>query len=347
MTVFPTLRIPIVAAPMAGGPSTPGLVRAVGEAGGLGLLAAGYRTVDDVAAQVAAVRAGGTDLFGVNLFVPDTDPAASDPATVAAVAAYREALLPLAAELGLATLPEPSPDDDGWPGKVDLLVDQPVPVVSFTFGLPDPTTVRRLHAVDTCLVGTVTSLTEARAAVAAGMDALVVQGPEAGGHRATFRTSDPAPEQPLEELLARVLAAADLPVLAAGGLASADDVRRVVRDGAVAAQLGTAFLLAPEAGTHPTYRAALTHPGFTRTRRTRAFSGRVARGLENAFIEQFDSLAPASYPAVNQVTGPLRRAAAAAGDAQHLHLWAGTGVGVLTDVPAAEVVARLWPVGTD
>ncbi|SDB80785.1 nitroalkane oxidase [Raineyella antarctica] len=338
MSGFPTLRVPILAAPMAGGPSTPALVSAMAEAGGLGFLAAGYLPVAALAEQVAAVRTAGTDLFGVNLFVPDTEPI-----DLPAVLAYREALLPLAAELGLDGLPEPYPDDDGWAAKVDLLVDQPVPIVSFTFGLPDRTTVERLHGVDTLLVATVTSTADARAAVEAGMDGLVVQGPGAGGHQGTWHTSDPAPSLPLDDLLAQVLAEVDVPVVAAGGLATADDVHRVVSAGAAGAQLGTAFLLTPEAGTNPTYRAALTHPGFGPTRMTRAFSGRWARSLDNAFIATYDALAPASYPAINQVTGPIRRAAAAAGDAQHLHLWAGTGVEHVREASAAEVVAQLWP----
>ena len=338
MSTFPTLRVPIIAAPMAGGPSTPTLVTALAEAGGLGFLAAGYRSVTDLAEQVAAVRTAGTDLFGVNLFVPDTEPI-----DTVAVDAYREALLPLAARLGLDTLPEPHPDDDGWQEKIALLVDQPVPVVSFTFGLPDRTTADRLHEVDTFLVGTVTSAADARQAVAAGMDGLVVQGPDAGGHQATLRTADPAPSLPLDELLAQVLGQMSVPVVAAGGLSTAEDVRRVLDAGAAGAQLGTAFLLTPEAGTNATHRAALTHPAFDRTRMTRAFSGRLARGLDNAFIEAYDALAPASYPAVNQVTGPIRRAAAAAGDAQHTHLWAGTGAGHAREIPVADVVAWLWP----
>ncbi|MEA5155436.1 NAD(P)H-dependent flavin oxidoreductase [Raineyella sp.] len=341
MREFPALRVPIIAAPMAGGPSTPALVRAVGAAGGLGFLAAGYRTPATVAAAIAEVRTGGTDLFGVNLFVPDPTPI-----DVAAVEAYRQALLPLAAQLGVEQLPEPAPDDDSWQDKVELLVDDPVPVVSFTFGLPDRTTVERLHAVDSYLVGGVTSVDDALEAVRRGLDALVVQGPDAGGHQCTFRTSDPAPTTPLDTLLAAVRAAVPVPLIAAGGLSDTAEVRRVLEAGAVAAQLGTAFLLTPEAGTNPTHRAALTQPGFTETVLTRCFSGRLARGLRNAFVEAYDALAPACYPAVNQVAGPIRRAAAAAGDPQHTHLWAGTGWRLAAEEPAGEVVARLWP-GTD
>jgi len=338
MEAFPTLRVPIIAAPMAGGPSTPGLVRAVGEAGGLGFLAAGYRSPAALADQIAEVRTGGTTAFGVNLFVPDRTPLDAE-----AVAAYRQALLPLAAQLGVDGLPQAAPDDDAWQEKVELLVADPVPVVSFTFGLPDRTTVERLHAAGSYLIGGVTSVTEAREAVQRDLDALVVQGPAAGGHQCTFRTTDPAPRVPLDDLFEAVRAAVPVPLVAAGGLADAAAVRRVIEAGAAAAQLGTAFLLTPEAGTNPTHRAALTHPGFTETVLARCFSGRLARSLRNAFVEAYDALAPACYPGVNQVAGPIRRAAAAAGDAQHTNLWAGTGWRLAAEVPAGEVIARLWP----
>ncbi|WOP19119.1 NAD(P)H-dependent flavin oxidoreductase [Raineyella sp. LH-20] len=338
MEDFPTLRVPIIAAPMAGGPSTPALVRAVGEAGGLGFLAAGYRSPAALAEQIAEVRAGGTTAFGVNLFVPDRTPLDEE-----AIAAYRQALLPLAAQLGVEGLPQAEPDDDAWQEKVELLVADPVPVVSFTFGLPDRTTVERLHAVGSYLVGGVTAAADAREAVRRGLDALVVQGPAAGGHQCTFRTADPAPTLPLEDLFRDVRAAVSVPLIAAGGLSDAAAIRRMLEAGAVAAQLGTAFLLTPEAGTNPTHRAALTHPGFTETVMTRCFSGRLARSLRNAFVEAYDALAPACYPGVNQVAGPIRRAAAAAGDPQHTNLWAGTGWRLAEAVPAGEVVARLWP----
>lgn len=336
MRTFPVLRAPVVAAPMAGGPSTAELVAAVGAAGGVGFLAAGYCPVDRLADQIHEVRARGTDVFGVNLFVPDASTPDPD-----AVEAYRTALGPTAAELGIAGLPRARDDDDAWSEKVDLLVADPVPMVSFTFGLPDPDTVRRLRSVDTLLLATVTSAEDARAAESAGMDVLVVQGPDAGGHQGTFRTEDPAPDVPLQVLLSDVASVTSLPLVAAGGLVEAEDVGRVLEAGAIAAQVGTAFLLSPEAGTNPTHRAALESRAFDRTTVTRAFSGRPARGLHNRFIELFDARAPTAYPQVNQVTGPIRKAAAASGYAQLTHLWAGTGWQHARAEPAADVVTRL------
>src|SRR5512133_428625 len=170
---LPSLRHPVVAAPMAAGPSTPELVAAVSGAGGLGMLAAGYRTPAEVAAQIAAVRARTVAPFGVNVFLP------GPPADPTAVAAYAQRLAPEAARRGVA-LGEPVGGDDEWAAKVDLLVTERVPVVSFAFGLPPAAAVDALHGAGAAVLVTVTTPAEATAAVAAGADTLVVQGAEAG-----------------------------------------------------------------------------------------------------------------------------------------------------------------------
>ena len=326
------LRKPIVAAPMAGGPSTPALVAAVAAAGGIGFLAAGYKSVDAVMAQAADTRATGRELFGVNLFVPSAD----EP-DLAAVEAYRERLLPLAESLGVTDLPHPRADDDGWDAKVQALLDDPVPVVSFAFGCPDAAVVSRFHAVGTATVATVTSREEARRATEAGVSMITVQGPGAGGHRATFGAGTTPGTEELPALVAAVRAVTPLPLVAAGGLTASRDVQGALGF-ADAAQLGTAFLDAVEAGTASAHRAALHDPAFTETVVTRAFSGRSARGLHNAFIDDYEPYVPASYPAVHQVTSPLRLAAAKAGDLQHVHLWAGTGWRDLRSGTASEII---------
>lgn len=323
---------PLVVAPMAGGPSTPAMTVAAASAGGMGLLAAGYKTPELLAEQVAAVRAGVTGPFGVNLFVP------GPPADLDAAAAYRESLLPLAECLGV-DLPEPRQDDDAWDAKLDLLSDEPVPVVSFTFGCPPADAVARLHAVGTACWATITSGAEARQAEAAGADALVVQGPGAGGHRAVFDPTAPAPRTPLAELVEEVRAVSALPLVVAGGLTSPEEVQRWTQAGFTVAA-GTAFLDAAEAGTSPVIRAALHDERFTDTALTRAFSGRLARGLVNDFMRAHDE-APASYPAVNQVTGPIRGAGFHTGDAQVVSLWAGTSWRESRPGTAAEVYDRL------
>nr|BEK64869.1 nitronate monooxygenase [Kitasatospora purpeofusca] len=328
------LTVPVIGAPMAGGATTPELVAAVNAAGGLGFLAAGYRSAAATAEQIDLTRKLTDRPFGVNLFVP------AGPGDPAAVAAYRERLRPEAERHGVV-LPEAiGPDRDDWDAKIAALLDGPVAAVSYTFGLPAAEEARALRAAGVFQVGTVTTPEEARRAEAAGMDALCVQGPEAGGHRATHGIADRPGEVPLLDLLAAVRSVTGLPLVAAGGLADGASVAAALRAGAVAVQVGTALLRADEAGTSAAHRAALTE--FETTTVTRAFTGRPARGLRNAFIDRYGPYAPAAYPEVHHLTQPLRAAAAGRGDTGAMHLWAGTGHRAARGGPAAGIVARLW-----
>ncbi|MED7950773.1 NAD(P)H-dependent flavin oxidoreductase [Streptomyces sp. BE303] len=330
------LAVPVIAAPMAGGASTPELVAAVNGAGGLGFLAAGYRSAAAMLEQIHRVRETTDRPFGVNLFVP------AEPGDPAAVAAYRDRLRPEAERHGV-TLPETiAPDRDDWDAKIAALLagPAPVPVVSYTFGLPSAEEARALRDAGSFQVGTVTTPKEARRAEAVGMDALCVQGPEAGGHRATHRVADRPGDQPLLELLAGVRAVTGLPLIAAGGLADGPAVAGALRAGAVAVQLGTALLCADESGASAAHRSALAE--FEETVVTRSFTGRPARGLRNAFIDRYEPYAPAAYPEVHHLTQPLRVAATRRGDTAAMHLWAGTGHRAARGGPAAELVKELW-----
>lgn len=326
-------RLPLVAAPMAGGASTISLVTAAAEAGALGFLAGGYKPPAALRADIDAVRAATPAPFGVNLFVPG----APTSGTVE-LARYVEGLLPVAAELGVE-VGEPAWDDDGWDAKLDLVHEMLPAVVSFTFGCPSAEVVSGLRARGVHVTVTVTSPDEALVAAAAGASSLCVQGPEAGAHRGSFTnttTSGPG----LVALLTDVRQVTELPLIAAGGLARPADVEAVLRSGAVAAQVGTALLRSPESGASETHKAALAHRSSRRTVVTRAFSGRPARGVENRFvIDRPDP--PAAYPEINNATRPLRAAAAAQGRADLLHLWAGTGYRHARDVPAGEIVRWL------
>ncbi len=293
---FRDLDVPIIVAPMAGGPSTPQLAAAGTNAGGLGFVAAGYLTAEVFAERITAVRGLSSGPIGANLFVPQ--PSAGTPVDIER---YAEALAPEAERYG-AQLGEPRFDDDHWAEEC-----------------------QRLREAGITVVGSVTTLPEAQTALARGVDALAAQGPSAGGHRGTFDPAAQPATQPLDELLADVIAAADVPVVAGGGLMTADDVGRVLEAGAVAAQLGTAFLLADEAGSSPVHRAALQDPQFTETAVTRAFSGRYARGLRNRFIDEHEAEAPFGYPEIHWMTSPLRQASVRAGDPQAVNVWAGTG----------------------
>jgi nitronate monooxygenase len=324
------LRRPIVVAPMAGGPSTAGLVVAAARSGALGFLAAGYKTAEAMTAEIAAVRAATAEPFGVNVFVPG--------APYADAAKLRRYLDSLSAD---GTVGDASWDDDHFDGKVAALLAGPPPVVSFTFGCPPTDVVTALQHSGATVIITVTSPDEAVAAASAGADAVCVQGFEAGAHRGTFVNDDaPGRDLGLLSLIGAVAAVTGLPQIAAGGIMGPRQVNAVLAAGAVAAQCGTAFLRCPESGAHPLHKAALADPRYTATTLTRAFSGRPARGLVNQFIRDHTG-APSAYPEINNATRPLRAAAVAAGDTERMSLWAGQGYRSATEQPAGEIIERL------
>lgn len=328
-------RLPLVAAPMAGGPTTVALAVAVASAGGFPFLAGGYKSPESLSAEIEELRDTGHP-FGLNLFVPAVsviDDAAFD--------AYVAELQADAGRYGLHLDAVAVQDDDRWPDKLALLRNRPVPVVSFTFGLPAPDVIASLHDVGSRVVATVTTPSEAATARESGVDGLMVQGPCAGGHSATF---DPAREitpMETEELVRQIRAVTELPIIAAGGVDGPEAVHRLRAAGADAVAVGTLLLRTEEAGTSPTHRAALGDPAFTETVITRAFTGRPARALRNAFIDRHGPTAPVAYPALHHLTRPIRHAAAAAGDASMLHLWAGTGYRSAPTGPAADVIKAL------
>jgi nitronate monooxygenase len=330
--ILDTLEIPIVLAPLAGGPATVELALAVSDAGGLGFLAAGYRSAGDMRAQVLAFRARSTRPFGVNLFTPP--PAPTDPAVYAA---YVGRLQRDARRTGVA-LGQPRFDDDDWDAKLAALAELEAPVVSFVFGCPPAAVIAGLRAHGASVWVTVTTPAEARQAQDAGADALVVQGYEAGGHRASFPDGD---EQAygLLALLQLVGARAAVPLIATGGLATGAGIAAALAAGARAAQVGTAFLRCPEAGTSAVHRAALASD--TPTAITRAFTGKSARGIVNRFMLDHAGAAPAAYPELHYVTAPLRQAGRERGDPDVVNLWAGQAHELATDAPAGAVAKRL------
>ena len=322
--IVDTLAVPIVLAPLAGGPSTPELAAAVSEAGGLGFLAAGYLSADALGERISRTRALTARPFGVNLFVPG--PAAKPDGFASYVSG-------LEAE-GLA-VGAPRFDDDDWEAKLALLERSPVAVVSFTFGLPDEDVIARIRASGAEAWVTVTSAEEARAASHA--DALVVQGAEAGGHRGSWVDTPDLTPIGLHALLQLIAAGGGRSSRPAGSPRRAA-VRAALALGASAAQVGTAFLRAPEAGTSQAHRDALATDAPTAL--TRAFSGRLARGIRNRFMHEHPD-APLAYPEIHYATAPVRAAARKAGDAELINLWAGEAHALAQDLPAAEIVKRL------
>ncbi len=330
--------LPVIQAPMAGGASTPRLAAEVSGAGGLGFLGAGYKTPEAMYREIKEIRTLTSRPFGVNLFMPQ--PATADPA---AVEVYREQLAGEAAWYGTELGDPDVGGDDAYDAKVAVLLDDPVPVVSFTFGCPERKVVDAFARVGTRTVVTVTSVAEAQAAQYAGADALCVQGIEAGGHQGTHR-DDPECDGAGAGVLALVQAvreAVPLPIVAAGGIMRGGQIAAVLAAGASAAQLGTAFLVCPESGASALHKQAMTDPRFTHTELTRAFSGRPARGLVNRFMREHGPYAPAAYPQVHYLTAPVRKAAAAAGDPQAVNLWAGQGHRLVRELPAARLVELL------
>ena len=321
---------PVVLAPLAGGPSTPELCAAVSEAGGLGFLAAGYLPTAEVATRIGRTRELTSLPFGVNLFAPG--PAGDE----VAVQTYARRLEHESATTGV-TLGSPGADDDEWSAKLDLLTESPVPLVSFTFGCPAPEVVDRLHDVGTEVWVTVTSPAEADLAQRAGADAVVVQGMEAGGHRGGFTDDEDA--LGLLALLQRVGAVTSLPFVAAGGIMSGAGLAAALAAGARAGALGTAFLRCPEAGTSTVHRDALAQDRPTAL--TRAFTGRLARGVRNRFLDEHSAAAPAAYPQVHHLTAPLRAHGRKVGDPDLVNLWAGQAYPLATEEPAGGVVRRV------
>lgn len=329
------LDIPLIAAPMAGGATTAQMVIAAADAGGMGFLAAGYKTPQVLLTEIVTVRKASIP-FGVNIFAPNPVPI-----DAASYRQYAHLLQEVAYRFELELPSDPIEDDDAFGAKIDLLLTDPVPVVSFTFGLPGGDVIARLKKAGTIVVQTVTNMVEATAAAEAGADLVVAQAGAAGGHSGTFTPDRPLAGVAVTDLVAEVSAAVNIPVIAAGGLASAEAVSEVLGFGAVAAAVGTVLLRSDESAASPTHKAALIDPARNETVLTRAFTGRPARGLRNAFIDRFEAGAPLGYPAIHHLTSPLRKAAAAAGIDDLVHLWAGTGYRRVRDESTATILAEL------
>jgi nitronate monooxygenase len=329
-----SLPLPIIGAPMAGGPSTPALAAAVSGAGGFGFLGAGYKCVAALADDIAATRALTTAPFGVNVFAL-TDATPGDPD---AIAAYAARLAGEAQRAGV-TLGEPRFEDDDFTAKVEALIADPVAVVSFTFGLPPQEAITKLQAAGSEVWITVTSPAEARAAAELAPDALVVQGVEAGGHRGVFTDDETASDLTLLAALQLIGAAVELPLVATGGLSTGAAIGAALVAGAAAAQVGSAYLRSPEAGTSEAQRAATATDAPTAL--THAFSGRTARGIVNRLLVEHSAVAPRAYPEIHHLTMPLRAHGRMVGDADIINLWAGQAHALATDEPAADITRRL------
>jgi len=328
---------PVVLAPLGGGPGTPQLAAAVSNAGGLGSLGVAYLAPQQILDEVGRTRALTSRPIAVNLFaggVPATPPAYDASAMVSI-------LSDIHAELGLPRPTVPPFPHDPFAEQFEAVLEARPEVFSFIFGALDPTAVRDLHARGIIVLGTATTVEEAHILADTGVDAVIAQGAESGGHRGTFAAPFEAAMVPMLQLVRQIAEFA--PVIAAGGIMDGRDVRAAIESGAAAAQIGTAFLSCPESGASAAYRQALLSSKTDTTVVTRAFSGRPARGLRNQFIEMLEGREQAilPYPLQNAVTRPMRTAASKLGKAEFLSMWAGQGVARSRAMPARELVTKL------
>ncbi len=328
----------IILAPMAGGTSTPALVAAVSNAGGLGSLGAGYMTPEDIAKAIAEIHERTDKPFAVNLFAGGYDGTGSSDA-----AAMLKLIAPWHERLGLPPPSAPAGSLPPFEQQAEVVLRSNVQVFSFTFGIPAAEIMRRMKDRGIKLIGTATTVAEARALEQAGADAIAAQGSEAGAHRGTFIA---ALEDSLVGTIALVPQIADavsVPVIASGGIMDGRGIVAAAALGASGVQLGTAFMACPESGAPPAHKAAIRAARDDGTMLTRAFSGRLARGITNGFAAAMrgheGELLP--YPAQNNLTRPMRTAAARQGTADCLSLWAGQAAPLARELPAAELVAQL------
>ena len=323
---------------MGGGPSTPELVAAVSNAGGLGSLGAAYLTPEQIVDVIRRIRSLTEKPFQVNLFAGSWDAnARGDPGPML------EVLAEIHKALGLTPPEPPVSKPDPFAPQLEAVLDARPAVFSFTFGIPNREAMARLRKHGVLILGTATTVQEARLLAEAGVDAVVAQGAESGAHRGTFAGPFESSMVPTLELVRGITAVIDLPVIAAGGLMDSRDVSAALEAGASAAALGTAFLVCPESGAPEVHKQAILSAQKDTTVVTRAFSGRPARGLSNLFIQRLaerpNAILP--YPLQNTLTRAMRAAAAKQGRPEFLSLWAGQGVARARAIPAGELVNRL------
>ena len=333
-----SLPIPIIQAPMVGA-STDALALAISGAGGMGTLAAGVLAPAEIGPAVAAMREATDAPFAVNLLMA---PAASP--DLAEVQLALDRLAPWYTELGAIVPATPNQFAPNFEAQLGALTAAGPPVATFAFSVLTRPQVAALQAAGTYVVGTATTVAEARAWADVGADGVCAQGVEAGGHRSHFLGDIDASLVGTIALVSTICAATQLPVIAAGGIMDGRGVAAALALGASAVQLGTAFLLADEAVTSVPWRRAVIGVGDEPTRLTRAFTGRYARGIENRFMRLMHGVQDdvPDYPVQNRLTQPLRAAATQADDPGMISLWAGQGVTLARPGRAADLVRQWW-----
>ncbi|MCM3612183.1 nitronate monooxygenase [Planococcus sp. MERTA32b] len=333
------IEVPIIQAGMAGGPATAELAAAVSEAGGLGTLGAAYMEPEALQKAIAEVQEATEKPFAVNIFT------SKDKDDFSRLAEVQRALAPFRKELKIEE-PRISNSADWSRRQFDICLEMGVPVVSTAFGLLENEQVEAAKAAGIKIIAMATTVEEAKLAEKSGVDAVVAQGSEAGGHRGTFSlTNHPDGAQiGTLSLVPQIVDAVQIPVIAAGGIADGRGLAAVLALGADAAQIGTRFLLAAEAGTHPAYQQKVIDANEEQTIITKSFSGRPARAIKNRLLAEFEETGtrPLPFPSHNTVTRDIRTAAAEQGNSDFLSLWAGQSLRLINSKsPAAEMIREI------
>ena len=331
------LKYPIIQAPMAGGGDTVELVAAVSNAGALGSVGAAYLSPQQIVERGKAIRAKTSRPFGTNLFAPaETHPPSAD-----AVQRAIESVSPYYAELGIDP-PILSGGLATFDDQLAACLETGAAVFSFTFGLIPKPAVSQIKSHKVLVVGTATTVAEAKALADLGVDAVVAQGSEAGGHRGTFLSDFTSGMIGTMALVPQVVDAVSIPVIASGGIMDGRGVAAALALGAAGVQLGTAFLTCAEAGVPEAYKDAILSAPEDSTRITRAFSGRPARGIANRFLTGMQSVTEVlPFPLQNAITRPMRAESSRQNRADYLSLWAGQGTRMARRITANELVERL------
>lgn len=324
------VEIPLIQAPMAGA-TPPELVIAVSKIGGVGSLGAALMQPDDLRKAIHRIREETRRPFNVNLFIPTP---VKGPVHIDAFVKH---LKQYERELGFEVSTE-MPHPPSFEKQVEVLLQEEVPIFSFTFGIPPLSIIREFQKKNALVIGTATHVNEALALQEAGVDFIVLQGNEAGGHRGTFMEDSYSPTM---ELLKQAKEQIKKPLIAAGGIMHGKEIKAAIQAGAAAVQMGTAFLTCTESGAHPAYKKALLEWKKRRTLLTRAFTGKWARAIENRFIKEMGETEIPPFPITQALTNPMRKAATSAQNTEFMSLWAGEHFPMCNEGSAQEIIAKL------
>lgn len=344
-TALVDIRYPIIQAGMAGGLTTPELVAAVSNAGGLGTLGAGYLPPETLGREIDEVSMRTDQPFAVNLFVPSAaEPSPSE------IEQMKDYLQPIRSSLGITdVMPQLTAYGPSFEAQMEVVLAKRVPVFSFTFGIPDQSILQALRQQGTIIVGTATTVPEALALVEAQVDAIVVQGSEAGGHRGTFLTDAKRALIGTMALVPQVVDAVSVPVIAAGGIMDGRGLVSSMALGAAGVQMGTAFIACAESGANEQYKHRVLTGRGEETDLTEAYSGKLARGIRTefmAYMEGYSGPLP-QYPIQNALTRDIRSAAAQQNNPEYMSLWAGQGVRLASTRDAGEIVRSCMQEASD